>query len=152
MPDLFVAGAAGIGAILGYYFIEKGKKTLPSEKTQMTINYRRNWDEPMGIEVWRAAGQYLHNSGHPDELRLRRNFPQSLAQIRQGYTRKQEGNKYLINGHYINTALIRRQQFSGPSNEIHYPIQEMGSGWYAKSVKTKKPYISRIVPWNGYNL
>ena len=117
-------------------------------------NERRNWDEPISIEAWRAAGQYLHNSGHPDEIRHRVNVPMSLKEVRHHQTRKLEGNRWLLNSHYFNTSgITKRQQFSGPSDEIHWPLLEMGSDWYNKSVSVSghKPYLTRIIPWNGYN-
>lgn len=143
----------GIGAtVVLFNGLTKNKKIYQDIKNDL----RRNYDEPLSIECWRGYGQYFHNSGNPAELRYRRNKAMSLDEIKKNYTTKQQSNSYLLNGvngfngWNFNTPLVRRQQFSGPSDEIHYPFAEMGSNWYRKYMRSYKPRVTRIIPWNGY--
>jgi len=109
---------------------------------------RRNHDEPLGIEAYRAYGQLLHLSGHPDELYNRKFKTMSLGEIQRAQTEKWRGQNYLLNSHNFNAnGITRRQQFAGPSDEIHFPMQEHGSAWYAKATVGRKPYVTRILPW-----
>lgn len=141
------------GAVAG--FIMVGMKNLVPEKpvdVQIPIDLRRNRDEPMSIEGWFNSGQYLSLSGHPDELRHRRLVSKSFSDIQHQTTNKQTGNHWLLDSHYYPTeSVIKRQQFKGPSNEVSYPIAEMGSGWYDRVASVVRPtYTTRIIPYTSY--
>jgi hypothetical protein len=131
----------GLGTL---YKLQSQPKTVITE----TAAQRRSRDQSMLIDAWRHGGQYLNLSGSPYEDLKKVHYSTDLKNIRDGYTVKTVGgNRWLLHSHYFNTdGITKRQQFKGPSDEYHYPIQEMLSGWYTKAAQNYKPYLTRIVP------
>lgn len=145
MIELLIA--AGLGALL-YYHSQKKEVVV---KTSTEVKERRVADDPIDIASYRASGQYLVNSGHPDELFREARQEMTLPEIKAKAAVKAKANDYLLKKYNFNTdGIVRRTQFGGPSGEVHYPLPEMGSGWYSKAAASHKPFITRIVPLNPY--
>jgi len=110
-----------------------------------SIKERRNDDEPLSIDAYKAFGQILPKSGHPEETWGVNIEPQTLGQIKTDYKNYNVRNTDILTNQHYNNRVERYTQMKGPSDEVKWPTLVMGSDWYAKAVKGKpKPY-SRVI-------
>ena|ERR1017187_7135613 len=109
-----------------------------------SVKQRRNDDEPLSIDAYKAFGQILPKSGHPEETWGVNIKPQNLGQIKSDYRGYNDRNTDILSSEHYNNRVERYTQMKGPSDEVKWPTLVMGSDWYANAVKGKSKPYSRV--------
>lgn len=139
--------AIGAGAYLVYFYKISGNATQARSLNQVE---RRNYDSGMLYDVFMGLGQILEGQGSDDENMGKKVETLSFNQVQNWYTRKHDMQGKLLHGQYTGEPIrqiTKRQQFSGPSDEVQLPLMCALSGWYDRSTATNRvPYVTRIVP------
>jgi hypothetical protein len=133
---LFTGAALG-GAIMAAIKLSESLAVVKDS----AIKDRRNDDEPLSIDTYKAFGQILPKSGHPEETWGVNITPQTLGKIKKDYASYNERNTDILSSEHFNNRVERYQQMKGPSDEVKWPTLVMGSNWYTEAVAGRgKPY------------
>lgn len=144
-------GVAIVGGLFVYYNLYGRKKRTVVADTAGPQR-RRIMDETYNLSVERTQGKILGNSGHPDQYRMgytTRKIPKSMKEVQEELISQSEDSKRLAKSNHFNSVIQQKQQYSAPSEEIHYPHPQMGSNWYSGAAKKGPCYYTRVVPYPG---
>lgn len=138
---------AGVGAYAVWYRMSPG---MMHEGKDLTDVERRNYDSSMLLDAYRGFGQLTWGSPNDDENMFKKNVLRDMPAIKSDYAKRWTGEEWLLYGKYYGdakTKVVKKQQFSGPSDEVKTPLVSALSGWYGKATAgNTTPYITRIVP------
>jgi len=99
----------------------------------------RSKAEPMSIDTFRAFGDALPRSGHPDKLLGLVTRDANVSEVREQYAESMVvGNKRVLIDQNFNNEIDRRVKQKGPSDDVHWPTFSFGSGWYPKATADTK--------------
>lgn len=138
-----------IGALIYWNLFFKNRSVMVSTIPEAD---RRIADEGIFLDVEKAHGKMYASTSNPEEYmrgHTTRKDAKGMSDVKEEFLRRQEQTTSFVKSYAFNQGnVMKRQQFSGPSNEIDYPRAQLGSNWYTKAAKGGPAYYSRIIPYS----